>query len=158
MRSTGAMADTARTKDGNMENVSQSREEMLQQIKEALHNAESRARDLRHEHSRLTMMGLIAGALGTILAGFAAAAGPVTGQGTHAWRVTCGIIATLTACATLFPGLNTQLSIPDRLAKANTCVGRLRGLEIGITVTHRDPAEVATEYQEVASTYHEFMF
>jgi len=141
-----------------MTEASHTREEMLQQIRQPIANAEHRTRELRHENSRLVTLGLIAGALGTIMAGFAAAAGPLTGQGPHAWRVTCGIVATLTACATLFPGLNQQLSIPDRLAKANICVGRLRALEIGISVTQRDPTEVATEYQDVCSAYHEFMF
>jgi hypothetical protein len=144
--------------EAGMTEGSHAREDMLQQVRQAIANAESRTRELRRENSRLIILGLITGALGTIMAAFAAAKGPVTGQGPHAWRVTCGIVATLTACATLFPGLNQQLSIPDRLAKANICVGRLRGLEIGLTVTQRDPTEVAGEYQEVCSAYHEFVF
>jgi len=106
----------------------------------------------------MVSIGLIAGALGTILAGLAAGRGPLAGQGTHAWKVTCGVIGVLSACATLLPGLNQQLSVPDRLVKATACVGRLRALEIALTVAQRDPTLIATEYQEVATAYQEFMF
>ena len=141
-----------------MANGADMREMILQQIRGALQNAEARARALRRRNSLMVSTGLVAGGLGTILAGLAAARGPLAGQGSGAWKLTCGVVGVLSACATLFPGLNQQLSVPDRLVKVTACVGRLRALEIALTVTQRDPAVVATEYQEVASTYQECMF
>src|SRR5690348_8238376 len=90
-KATGSEAGGSK-KEAGMAEASQAGEVMLQQIRQAIANAEYRTRELKRENSRLIILGLIAGALGTIMAAFAAAKGPVTGQGPHAWRVTCGIV------------------------------------------------------------------
>jgi hypothetical protein len=139
-----------------MENESGTREQILHHIHAARTNAEAKASALRRRNTRLVTLGLFTSGLGTILAGFAAAAGPLGGKGTGAWKMTCGIIAALTACATLLAGLNQQLSIPDRLARATACAGRLRALEVEITVAHRNPTEVAEQYEQVLRADPEF--
>ena len=137
--------------------TSEQREAMLERIRDGLRTAEDRAQSLRRRSSRFTLVNLACGALGTLVAGLAAAGGPMAGTGPHAWKMTCAAVAVLTASATLFSGLNQQLAIPDRLAKATTCVARLRALEMEITVTHRDLAEVTRQYEDVLASYQEFM-
>ena len=88
----------------------------------------------------------------------AVSVGPVLGRGLSGWKVTCAVPTVFTACATICSGLNQQLAVPDHLAKATACIGRLRALEIEITVSGRNPAEVAKEYQDLAASYEEFMF
>jgi hypothetical protein len=131
---------------------------MLERVRDSLRTAENRAQGLQRRSSWFILVNLVCGALGTVVAGLAAATGPAAGTGSHAWKVTCGAVAVLTACATLFSGLNHQLAIPDRLAKATTCVARLRALEMEITVTHRDLAEITRQYEDVVAGYQEFMF
>ena len=138
--------------------TSEQRDAMLERIRDSLRTAENRAQSLRRRSSRYILVNLVCGALGTVVAGLAAAAGPMAGTGPHAWKVTCAAVAVLTAAATLCSGLNQQLAIPDRLAKPTTCVARLRALEMEITVTHRDLAEVTRQYEDVVGSYQEFMF
>lgn len=140
-----------------MSPTAEQRDTMLERIRYALRTAEKRAQSLRSRSSWFILANLVCGALGTVIAGLAAAAGPAVGTGPHAWKVTCGVVAVLTACGTLFSGLNQQLAIPDRLAKAEACVARLRALEMEVTVTQRDLAEVTRQYEEVVAGYQQFM-
>src|SRR5262245_59568480 len=117
-----------------MGNRADDHEELLKRISQSLEHAAGKAATLKRRNTFMISAGLVAGAVGTILAGLASARGPLAGQGAGAWKVTCGLIGVLTACATLLPGLNQRLSIPDRLVKASACIGRLRALEIAITL------------------------
>lgn len=140
-----------------MSPTSEQKDAMLNRIRDGLGRSEARATILRQRSSRFIIVNLVCGALGTIVAGLAAAAGPAIGTGPHAWKLTCAAVAVLTACSTLFSGLNQQLAMPDRLAKATTCVARLRALEMEITVTHRDLMEVTRQYEDVVANYQEFL-
>ena len=133
------------------------RNEILQKLRQSLHSAEDHMAHLRREDSRLVYSSLAASSMGTIVAGFAAALGPTLGKGPHAWKITCAVVALLTACATVLSGIHKQLSIPVRLGKASACVLKLRALEIDITLGNRDLAQVAKEYQELAVNYLEFV-
>lgn len=84
--------------------------------------------------------------------------GPVLGHGPSAWKATCAVATIFTACATICSGLNQQLAVPDHLAKATACVGRLRALEIEITIAGRNFADVAKEYEQLVASYGELMF
>jgi hypothetical protein len=130
---------------------------MLERIRNGLRTAEQRAQSLRHRSSRFILANLVCGALGTIVAGLAAAAGPMAGSGPRAWKLTCAAVAVLTACSTFFSGLIHQLAISDRVANAAACVARLRALEMEITVTHRDLAEVTRQYEDLVASHQEFM-
>jgi len=101
------------------------RDAMLERIRACLRAGEARVQSLRRRSARFILMNLVWGALGTVVAGMAAAAGPLAGTGPHAWKLTCAA-AVLTASSTFFSGLNQQLAIPDHLAKAAICVARLR--------------------------------
>lgn len=136
---------------------SEPRNAVLERIQDSLHHAEIHASNLRRRSSRFVCVNLVAGALGTIVAGLAAAFGPMAGRGPEAWKITCGAVALLTGCATLFSGLSQQLGLPDRLARATACAGRLRALEIDATLANRDLGEVAKGYEEVVANYQEFI-
>ena len=131
------------------------RDAMLLKTRESLRRAEAQSVRLRRGDSRFVYTSLVTSSLATIVAGLAAALGPVLGKGPPAWKLTCGVVAGLTACATLLSGIHKQLAITDRLGKANACVGKLRALEIDLTLGNRDVLEVAKEYQELAVNYQE---
>ncbi len=137
--------------------TSEQQDALLRRIRDGLGRAEARTATLRRRSSRFIIVNLVCGALGTIVAGLAAAAGPVLGTGPHAWKLTCAAVAVLTASSTLFSGLNQQLAIPDHLARATNCVARLRALEMEITVTQRDLTEVTRQYEDVVANYQEFL-
>ncbi len=126
---------------------------MLTRVRSSLSRAETRARRLRSQNARLIYSSLIASAVATVLAGLTAALGPLAGTGPRAWSVTCGVIAVFTAMAGVLSGIHQKLSVPEQLANAVTCAGRLRALEVALTVTMRDPTEVAREYEEVTARH-----
>ena len=140
-----------------MSPTSEQQDAILHRIRDGLGRAEARVATLRRRNSHFIVVNLVCGALGTIVAGLAAAAGPAVGTGPHAWKLTCAAVAVLTASSTFFSGLNQQLGIPDRLAKATTCVARLRALEMEITVTRRELMEVTRQYEDVVANYQEFL-
>jgi hypothetical protein len=130
---------------------------VLTALRGTLSRAEATLTRLKHRHDSLVYVSLLAGLLATVVAGFAAAIGPMTGSGPNAWKVTCGVVAALTGCATFCSGLNEKLAVPDQLAKAAACAGRLRTLDLAITLAHRDPSEVARDYQEIVAQYQDIL-
>lgn len=133
------------------------RDELLQRVQTSLRRAEGHMVHLRREDSGLVYTSLTASSLGTVVAGLVAAFGPTLGKGPPAWKITCAVVALLTACATLLSGIHKQLAIPTRLGKACACVLKLRALEIDMTLGNRDLVQVAKEYQELAVNYLEFV-
>jgi len=141
-----------------MEPTPQDRSEaILESLRGALSRVEVNMARLRRRRNGLVSVSLLAGMLATVVSGFAAAVGPMTGGGPKSWKMTCGVAAALTACATFCSGLNERFGVPDQLAKATVCVGRLRTLEVGITLAHRDPSDVAKDYQELIAQYQDVL-
>lgn len=136
-----------------MSNSPESRAALLERIRTGMRRAEAQATELRKKNSRYVSVGVIAGGLATVVAGTAAALGPVVGQGPPAWKLTCGIVALLTGVATVLNGLQKQLSIAERLAKASSCLGKLTSLEFALTVNNRETVEVAREYESALAAY-----
>lgn len=112
---------------------------------------------LRHRSTRLVYVGVVAAALSTAIGANAATRGPLKGQGPGAWKLTCAVSAVLSACAAIAVGLNQQMGLADRLARAMMCAGRLRALEVQISMGGRASTEVAREYEELLGNYQEFM-
>lgn len=133
------------------------KDQMLARIRDGLARAEERASSLRRTNNRLIWLTLITSAVATGLAGITAAAGPLAGEGPPAWRVTCGAIAVLTAVSGLLSGTHQRMNVSDRLARAISCAGRLRSLEIALTVSGRDVLDVARDYEEVVAGYQEYV-
>jgi hypothetical protein len=141
-----------------MEPIPQDQSEaILDNLRGALSRAEVNMARLRRRRNGLVYVSLLAGLMATVVSGFAAAIGPMVGGTPKAWKMTCGVVAALTACATFCSGLNERFGVPDQLAKATVCVGRLRTLEIGITLAHRDPSDVARDYQELIAQYQDVL-
>jgi hypothetical protein len=137
-----------------MENsVDAEREAVQQKIKETLYKVNLNVVKLKNANFRLVTTSLAASALATLLAGLTAAMGPLAGQGPSAWKITCGAVAGFTALAGLMTGLHQKLSISERLAKSFSCAGRLNSLDIALSITKRDPAIVAKEYEELIGNY-----
>lgn len=105
----------------------------------------------------MVYLGVIAAALSSAVGASAVTRGPLAGHGSGAWKITCGITAVLSACAALAAGLNQQMGLADRLARATACAGRLHALEVEIALRGRAPDDVAHQYQELLATYEEFM-
>lgn len=131
--------------------------EILQRIRDNLQQAERRARRLRKTNAVLVYTSIGASGFATIVGGLTAGLGPLIGQGTGAWRFTCGAIAAASAIAGFFTGIHQRLTISERLAKAFSYVGKLRSLEVALTVSQRDPREVAKEYEQIYQEYQEFL-
>lgn len=133
------------------------REALLVRIKDGLNRSGSRTAELRRANSRLIWLSLIASAVATMLAAVTAAAGPLAGEGPPAWRLTCGSIAVLTGMSGLLTGAHQRLNVSEKLASAIACTGKLRSMELALTVTGRDPGEVARDYEDLVATYQEFL-
>lgn len=134
------------------------REALLVNVRESLRKAEGQSVRLRRGDSRFVYTSLVSSSAATVVAGLAAALGPVLGKGPSAWKLTCAVVAGLTACSTLLSGIHKQLAVPERLGKATACIGKLRALEIDLTLGNREALQVAKEYQELAVNYQEFVF
>lgn len=137
---------------------------LLERIQDGIRKADAQTSDMKKKNSRYITTGIVASALSTVIAGLAAALGPVVGQQLigagppgPAWKLTCGAIAVCTGIATVFSGLQKQLSIAERLAKTTACSGKLHSLEFGLTVNNRDTAEVAKEYEMAIASYPEII-
>ncbi len=129
---------------------------MEKEILESLVKAELQLIKLRKVNARFIYISLIASVLATLLAGLTAFTGPIAGQGAPAWKWTCGIVAVFTATATVFTGLQKQLTISERLSKAIECVGKLRSLKISLGNSVADRENVITEYKKIIETYSEY--
>jgi len=132
---------------------------MQNEIKESLRKAELSVLKLRKSNSRYIYISLVASVFATLLAGSTAFFGPLAGNGTPAWKWTCGIVAVFTATATVFTGLHKQLSVSERLAKATECVGKLRSIDFGManSPTESDKAEIIKDYKKVIEVYSEYI-
>ncbi|MEO8168259.1 MAG: hypothetical protein ABI623_08430 [bacterium] len=147
-----------------MESSSDSRAALLEKIRTGIRKSDGEIKSLKKKNSRYIIIGLVASALSTIIAGTAAALGPamalaLTGQSVPgpAWKLTCGAVAICTGIATIFTGLQKQLSIAERLAKSTMCAGKLHSLEFALTVNNRETPEVAKEYELAIASYPEII-
>ncbi len=140
-----------------METSTEARSILLERIREGIRKSDLQSVTLKKRNSRYITVGIIASALSTVIAAGTAAVGPVIAQGPPGWKLTCGLVAVCAGVATVFNGLQQQLSIAEKLAKATSCSGKLHSLEFALTINNRDPTEVVKEYETVISTYPEIV-
>lgn len=126
---------------------------LLQRVRADLQRAEAKAERLRRMNLRLILATLAASALATLLAGVTAATGPVVGAGPMAWRWTCGVIALVTGFSGLMTSVQQRFNIADHLAQSLACTGRLRALELSLTLQQRDARELVRDYEEVVANH-----
>ena len=133
---------------------------MIKEVQESFSKAQANLIKLRKTNSRFLYISLITSVLATLIAGLTAFTGPIAGEGPSAWKWTCGIVAICTSTATVFTGLQKQLTISERLAKATECVGKLKSIMIGMENSDAESAdkkEFVNEYKKVAEIYSEYI-
>lgn len=139
------------------EDIKHQRVAVLERVRDSLIKVEEHVRRLQRRNRRLIYVSLTVSALATAIAGVAAAIGPVIGEGAPAWKATCGAVAVLTAVATVVSGVHQRFQVSDRLSQAVACAGRLSAMEVALSLSQRDPQEVAKEFEQVTATYREFI-
>lgn len=120
---------------------------LLQGIRHRRQQVSEQVRTLRRSHNRLTYGGIACSSLATLIAGWAAAAGPMIGEGFPAWQATCGVVAVFTAVAGTLGGVQQSANMPEKLGKLVAYAAKLTALEVALTVRGRDPSEVARDYE-----------
>ncbi|HEX7069358.1 MAG TPA: hypothetical protein VF190_01070, partial [Rhodothermales bacterium] len=130
---------------------------MLGRIREGLGKVDKRVATLRRTNDRLVWLSIATSAIATVLAAATAAAGPLVGEGPPAWRFTCGSVAVLTGFSGILTGAHQRLNVTEKLAMSIACAGKLRALELALTVTGRDVMEVAREYEDIVASYQEYL-
>ncbi len=132
---------------------------MTEEIRKSLQKAETSVAKLRKTNSAFIIISLITSVLATLLAGSTALMGPLAGQGPPAWKWTCGIVAVFTATATIFTGLQKQLTISEKLSKATECAGKLRSIDFTISNARNeeDKDEAINDYKKVLEVYSEYV-
>jgi hypothetical protein len=135
--------------------IEDARSLIVTRIAENLGRVETRVAQLRRTNVRITGLSLVFSTAATLLAGLTAAMGPLAGEGPPAWRWTCGIIAVVTAAAAFITGFQQRFQIPEQLARALACAGRLRGLELSLRLARVGPEQAGHEYEQLIATYPE---
>lgn len=120
---------------------------VLKEIRRQRQSTGQQARSLRRTHIRLTYGSVACSALATLIAGWAAAAGPMIGEGFPAWQATCGVVAVFTAVAGTLGGVQQTANMPEKLGKLVAYAAKLNALEVALTVRGRDPSEVGRDYE-----------
>ncbi len=129
------------------------RQALTTRLTNSLRKAETLTSGLRKADSRLGFASISSSGGCSLVAGMTAALGPSFGITATGWRVACIVSALLALAATVFGGLGQQLKIGDRLTTATQCVGRLRSLDVVITMGARDWNEITEEYAEIAKAF-----
>jgi len=124
-------------------------------ITEHREKVERRAAQLKRVNIRVIALNLLFSSLATLLAGLTAATGPLIGEGSAAWRWTCGIVAVATAGTALTTGIQQRFKVPEAMARALTCVARLRSLELALQLSTLTPEEVGQQYEQLLASYPE---
>lgn len=127
--------------------------DQIQWIKDNKQKAEKRQKSLRRSNMQTIIIGLVASAFATILAGYTAASNSPLMN----WRWTCALVAIFTLCATITTGIQKQFDLSGNLSKVSGCLGRLNALELAVILGVRPREEIAKECEEIAVQYPEFI-
>ena len=126
---------------------------ILTRVRDNLARTQHEARRLRRSTLQFLYLSLVTSAFATILAGLTAAYGPLAGEGPPAWRWTCGIVAVLTGLAGLFTGLYERLGLAESLSQILACTGRLKALEVALTLSNRESGLVARDFEDLVTQF-----
>lgn len=126
---------------------------LAQRLESELNCVHGHVQRLRRQNTVFGYTSLVSGATSSLLAGGVATTGPVVGT----WSMTCGIVAVIAACGTIASGLQAQLAVADKLARATACAGKLDALRVALTISRRDLREVAGEYERLVEVNREFL-
>lgn len=131
-------------------------QEVIRRITESLRRAETNMANLKRLNTGLVVTGLITSGLTTLFTGATAMRGPLIGGDSVAgWQLACILAAGLGFLTTVCLGLNQQLQVPDQLARANECVGRLKALDVAIIAGSRSEKDIVMEFENIVRAYPE---
>ncbi len=122
-------------------------------VKASLRAAENHTASLRTTNTRLLVAGIVSSTLTTLIAGGTAVTGSAVNLPDQGWRIACIVAASLAFISAVSTGLTQQLRLGDRASQGNQCVGRLRALDVAITLGNHSWDEITKEYEEIARTY-----
>ena len=105
----------------------------------------------------LLAAGMTSSAAATLIAGITAAQGPIVGSGPEGWKLACIVAAVFGFASTVSTGLSQQLNVADRLSEGKQCISKLRSLDVGITTGRKSWEEITREYEEIITTYPEYI-
>jgi hypothetical protein len=131
------------------------RGEVLKLIRGSLAKAEAYTRRYRILDMSLSITSIVLGSLATALAGGAVAGGDPVMDSLGGWRIVCSVVAAFTAIGTICGALHKTFQVTTRLANGLACIGKLKSLELSITVTGEDPATAAKTYQKILGEHPE---
>jgi hypothetical protein len=140
----------------NMENkFSLNQENLSREILSSLVNAEKNALRIRRYGNLLLLVSIITSAATTLVTAITAARGPIVGEGSSGWKVSCVIAAAFGFATTICVGANQGLRFSDRGSRANECAGRLRSLDISMKTGSKNWDHISKEYEDIISKYAE---
>jgi len=131
------------------------RAQLGQHIRDSLLRAEKYTYRLRRTYTRLIIGGFAGSAATVLVAGGTSVQGPLVGSGIEGWRLACIVAALLSLISTICVGLGHQLKLGERLPQGQLCIGRLRALDVALSLEGRSFDEIAKEYEEVVKSFPE---
>ena len=140
----------------------QSHDAFINSVKASLNTAKIKTARIRKTDSQLFVANVVSPAAATLLAGLTAAVGGNTlfvqaasQSNDGGWRLACILVAIFGFIATVSGMFKKQFD--DRLVQGNQCVGRLLSLDLAITTSSSNWAEVTMEYREIVKAFPEFI-
>ena len=131
--------------------VKSGHEIIARRIRESLKATERHSARFGKINFGLYASGIISGAAATLVAGMAALSGPVVGQGTTGWQITCLIAAVFGFIATLSTGFSGPAI--ERNTQSKLCYGRLKSLDVSVATGSRTWDEITQEYEDITREY-----
>ena len=129
------------------------RNAFAQMVKASLRTAENHTARLRSTNTRLLVAGIVSSTVTTLVAGGTVATSTVVNMPDQGWRIACIVAAGLAFISAVSTGLTQQLRLGDRASQGNQCVGRLRALDVAITLGNHSWDEITKEYEEITRIY-----
>ncbi len=126
-------------------------------VEDSLQKAQEHISGLRKTNMWLLIASIVSSAATTLVAGGTAALGPVVSQGPAGWRIACIVAAAFAFTSTVTTALIQEMKIGEQLVKGTQCVGRLRALEVTITIGSQSWEEIRKEYVEIVKVYPELV-
>lgn len=139
------------------EDALEDRKTLTKSVKSSLRKAEGIVSGYLKTNTRLQITIIVSSAASTLVAGAAAAIGPVADIGAEGWRTACIVAAIFGFVSTVGTGLSQQLKISDRLSDGKQGVGKLRYLDVVIKTGSKNWEEITKEYEDVAKAYPELI-
>ncbi|MCZ6679890.1 MAG: hypothetical protein O7E52_21870 [Candidatus Poribacteria bacterium] len=128
-------------------------EDILKIIEETSEKVDRRVKFYRQWNAYLLVINLIASTVATLLAGGMAAKVADRANRVGGWQIGCGIVAALTAIATITSGLYQRLKTSDHLTSGVPCSAQLKALRFSLLASETDINDVKSQYRKILEKY-----